>query len=80
LGGEDELEVAMRRILDNTAQNVSRILINAAQADSAALRDINDLVARGVLRKLEGDGRSTVYLLVKQGCSPRGICASSYQY
>ena len=30
-----------------------------------ALRDINDLLARGVLGKLEGGGRSTGYVLVK---------------
>jgi Fic family protein len=28
-----------------------------------ALRDINDLLARGVLRKTEGGGRSTGYAL-----------------
>ncbi|OYY50410.1 MAG: cell filamentation protein Fic, partial [Polaromonas sp. 39-63-203] len=30
-----------------------------------ALRDINDLLARGVLCRLEGGGRSTGYELVK---------------
>ena len=30
-----------------------------------ALREINDLLARGVLRWLEGGGRSTGYLLAK---------------
>jgi Fic family protein len=30
-----------------------------------ALRDINDLLARGVLARLEGGGRNTAYILVK---------------
>jgi Fic family protein len=30
-----------------------------------ALRDINDLLARGVLARLEGGGRNTAYTLVK---------------
>ena len=29
----------------------------------AALRDINDLLARGVLRKSDAGGRSTIYFL-----------------
>src|SRR5690606_6493505 len=38
--------------------------IGKCSADTA-LRDINDLVARGVLRRLEGGGRSTGYVLVR---------------
>ena len=38
--------------------------VGKCSADTA-LRDINDLLARGVLRRLEGGGRSTGYLLVK---------------
>lgn len=34
-------------------------------AADTALRDINDLLARGVLRKLEDGGRSTGYVLVR---------------
>ena len=44
--------------------NAGWAAIGKCSADTA-LRDINDLLARGVLRKLEGGGRSTGYLLVK---------------
>ena len=38
--------------------------LGKCSADSA-LRDINDLLARGVLQRLEGGGRNTAYGLVK---------------
>ena len=44
--------------------NAKWAAMGKCSADTA-LRDINDLLARGVLRKLEGGGRSTGYLLVK---------------
>ena len=44
--------------------NAKWAAISKCSADTA-LRDINDLLARGVLRKLEGGGRSTGYFLVK---------------
>ena len=44
-----------------------------------ALRDINDLLARGVLRKLEGGGRNTGYFLVRQASSAYASSADSYQ-
>ena len=47
-----------------TPMNASWAAIGKCSADTA-LRDINDLLARGVLGKLEGGGRSTGYLLVK---------------
>ena len=37
----------------------------ATCSSDTALRDINELLARGVLRKLEGGGRSTGYELAK---------------
>ena len=42
--------------------NAKWAAISKCSADTA-LRDINDLLARGVLRKLEGGGRSTGYEL-----------------
>ena len=44
--------------------NAKWAAIGKCSADTA-LRDINDLRARGVLRKLECGGRSAGYLLVK---------------
>jgi Fic family protein len=44
--------------------NAGWAAIGKCSADTA-LRDINDLLERGVLRRLEGGGRSTGYLLVK---------------
>lgn len=59
--------------------NTKWTAIGKCSADTA-LREINALLARGVLRRLEGGGRSTGYLLVEEGSSPRRMCASSYQY
>jgi Fic family protein len=42
--------------------NAKWAALGKCSADTA-LRDINDLLARGVLRKLEGGGRSTGYEL-----------------
>ena len=44
--------------------NAKWAAIGKCSADTAR-RDINDLLARGVLRKLQCGGRSTGYLLVK---------------
>ena len=44
--------------------NAGWAAIGRCSADTA-LRDINDLLARGVLGKLDGGGRSTGYVLVK---------------
>ena len=44
--------------------NAGWAAIGKCSADTA-LRDINDLLARGVLGRLDGGGRSTVYVLVK---------------
>ena len=44
--------------------NAGWAAIGKCSADTA-LRDINDLLARGVLGRLEGGGRSTGYVLVK---------------
>jgi len=44
--------------------NAKWATIGKCSADTA-LRDINDLLARGVLQRLEGGGRNTAYALVK---------------
>ena len=44
--------------------NAKWAAIGKCSADTA-LRDINDLLARGVLRRMDGGGRSTGYFLVK---------------
>ena len=64
--------LALNRVMDGTAgkqtnakiTNAGWAAIGKCSADTA-LRDINDLLARGVLDRLEGGGRSTGYLLVK---------------
>jgi len=51
--------------MEGKLTNAKWATLGKCSADTA-LRDINDLLARGVLRKLEGGGRSTGYVLV--GC------------
>lgn len=61
--------LVLNRVLDGMEgklTNAKWAAMGKCSADTA-LRDINDLLARGVLRKLEGGGRSTGYLLVKSG-------------
>ena len=56
----------LNRVLDGMEgklTNAKWASINKCSADTA-LRDINDLLARGVLRRLEGGGRSTGYALL----------------
>ena len=56
----------LNRVLDGfegKLTNAKWAIIGKCSADTA-LRDINDLLARGALRKLEGGGRSTGYELV----------------
>lgn len=48
--------------MDGKLTNAKWAAIGACSADTA-LRDINDLLARGVLRKLDGGGRNTAYAL-----------------
>jgi Fic family protein len=48
--------------LSNAITNAKWAVIGKCSADTA-LRDINDLLAKGVLRRLEGGGRSTGYEL-----------------
>jgi Fic family protein len=58
--------LVLNRVLDGTEgklTNAKWAAIGKCSADTA-LRDINDLLARGVLGRLEGGGRSTGYLLV----------------
>jgi len=55
--------------VDGKLPNAKWVATGECSADTA-LRDINNLLARGVLRKLDSGGRSTGYLLVKQGASP----------
>jgi Fic family protein len=53
----------LNRVLDGfegKLGNAKWAALGKCSADTA-LRDINDLLARGVLRKLEGGGRSTGY-------------------
>jgi Fic family protein len=50
--------------MDGRLTNAKWAAIGKCSSDTA-LRDINDLLARGVLGRLEGGGRSTGYLLVK---------------
>ena len=49
--------------LEGKLTNAKWASINKCSTDTA-LRDINDLLARGVLRRLEGGGRSTGYALI----------------
>ncbi|MDG5974531.1 filamentation induced by cAMP protein fic [Hydrogenophaga taeniospiralis CCUG 15921] len=61
--------LVLNHVLDRAPGDAAGKLTNAKWAAIAkcsadtALRDINDLLARGVLRKLEGGGRSTGYVL-----------------
>ncbi len=48
--------------LSNAVTNAKWAAIGKCSADTA-LRDINDLLAHGVLRRLGGGGRSTEYEL-----------------
>ena len=59
--------LVLNRVLDGVEgklTNAKWAAMGKCSADTA-LRDINDLVERGVLARLEGGGRSTGYLLVK---------------
>ena len=59
--------LVLNRVLDGMEgklTNAKWAAMGKCSADTA-LRDINDLVERGVLARLEGGGRSTGYLLVK---------------
>lgn len=50
--------------MEGKLTNAKWAALGKCSADTA-LRDINDLLARGVLRRLEGGGRSTGYVLVR---------------
>ena len=50
--------------MEGKQTNTKWTAIGKCSADTA-LRDINALLARGVLRRLAGEGRSTGYLLVE---------------
>jgi Fic family protein len=59
--------LVLNRVLDGMEgklTNAKWAAIGKCSADTA-LRDINDLLARGVLHRLEGGGRGTGYVLVK---------------
>ena len=64
--------------MEGKLTNAKWAAIGKCSADTA-LRDINDLLTRGVLGRLEGGGRSTGCLLVKLSCSPGGTCEGSYK-
>ena len=57
------------QVLNSVLDGIEGKLTNARWASigkcsaDTALRDINDLLERGVLRRLEGGGRSTGYAL-----------------
>ena len=56
----------LSRVLDGMEgklTNAKWAAIGKCSADTA-LRDINDLLARGLLRRVEGGGRSTGYQVV----------------
>jgi Fic family protein len=59
------LNIVLGRVLDGIEGKLTNAKWAALAKCSAdtALRDINDLLARGVLRRLEGGGRSTGYEL-----------------
>jgi Fic family protein len=62
------LNHVLDRVLDGKEgklTNAKWAAIGKCSADTA-LRDINDLLARGVLRRLEGGGRSTGYELISK--------------
>jgi Fic family protein len=62
----------LNRLLDGFEghlTNAKWARIEKCSADTA-LRDITDLVEKGVLRKAVGGGRSTSYLIVKDAHSP----------
>jgi Fic family protein len=50
--------------MDGKLTNAKWAAIGKCSSDTA-LRDINDLLVRGVLQRLEGGGRNTAYGLVK---------------
>jgi Fic family protein len=62
--------LVLNHVLDRVLDGMEGKLTNAKWAAigkcsaDTALRDINDLLARGVLRRLEGGGRSTGYELI----------------
>jgi Fic family protein len=49
--------------MEGKLTNAKWAAIGKCSADTA-LRDINDLLARGLLRRVEGGGRSTGYQVV----------------
>ena len=58
--------LVLSRVLDGMEgklTNAKWAAIGKCSADTA-LRDINDLLARGLLRRVEGGGRSTGYQVV----------------
>lgn len=59
--------LVLNRVLDGMdgKLNNARWAAIAKCSPDTALRDINDLLARGVLGRLEGGGRNTAYFLVK---------------
>jgi Fic family protein len=65
--------LVLNRVLDGMEgklTNAKWASIGQCSADTS-LRDINDLLVRGLLRRLEGGGRNTAYELVQQR-SPEG--------
>lgn len=61
--------LVLNRVLDGMEGklNNARWASIAQCSSDTALRDINDLLARGVLARMEGGGRNIAYALAKQG-------------
>lgn len=56
------------RVLDSMEDNLTNAKgasMDKCYADTTALRDITDLLTRGVLARQEGGGRNTAYISVK---------------
>ncbi len=71
--------LVLNHVLDGMEGKLSNARWAAiAQCSSdTALRDINDLLAKGVLARREGGGRNTAYVLVTEASRPDATSASS---
>ena len=62
-----DIDAEMKAFLDwFNAEDDTDFVIRAGALPDPALRDITDLVERGILRKGEGGGRSTSYTLTEE--------------
>ena len=73
--------LVLNRVLDGMEgklTNAKWAAMGKCSADTA-LRDINDLLVKGVLTRQAGGGRNTAYVLVKQASGALPTTACSYQ-